>query len=374
MKKSSKLTAKLRAGLRLVPAFGKLSEEKLDDLLAAGVVVRFEPGETIVKEGDPADCSYILLEGTASIRRNEVEVIRRGAGEWLGEVALLDSPVRSATARAETPVTALMVLREAFEMELGEAEFARSLLRTMAAKVREGDVLIQQAMRQMRQLQALKEDLISLIVHDLRAPLASLKLAAGLVRKGEGTPDILDGVARSTDYMATMLADVLDVNLLEGDEMPLVLERVQLPAVVREAAETLDAAARVRRLKLAFKLPRSLSTKADRKLVRRAVENLLSNAIKHAPEGSSISVTLKKDGESAIIEVADCGQGIPPEFKGLLFKKYGSLELKRGSTRRGYGLGLHLVSLVATAHGGSVAVQDNPGGGSIFRLTLPAGR
>jgi signal transduction histidine kinase len=73
------------------------------------------------------------------------------------------------------------------------------------------------------------------------------------------------------------------------------------------------------------------------------------------------------------IDVADRGPGVPQTWRSRLFEKFGSVEGKQGAVRRGYGLGLYLVKLVATAHGGSVCVLDRPGGGTVFRLTLPRG-
>ena len=73
------------------------------------------------------------------------------------------------------------------------------------------------------------------------------------------------------------------------------------------------------------------------------------------------------------MEVADRGPGIPPEARAQLFEKFGSVEAQQGGRRKGIGLGLYLVKLVAEGHGGTVSVADRPGGGTVFRLTLGAG-
>jgi signal transduction histidine kinase len=74
------------------------------------------------------------------------------------------------------------------------------------------------------------------------------------------------------------------------------------------------------------------------------------------------------------IEIADRGPGIPDEFKQAIFEKFASVESATGNARRGFGLGLHLVKLVAAAHGGQAAVSDREGGGTVFRLFLPERR
>jgi signal transduction histidine kinase len=73
------------------------------------------------------------------------------------------------------------------------------------------------------------------------------------------------------------------------------------------------------------------------------------------------------------IEVSDRGPGVPDDQKATMFEKFGSVEAKKGGARRGIGLGLYMVKLVAQGHGGTVSVEDRPGGGSVFRLTLGAG-
>jgi signal transduction histidine kinase len=107
----------------------------------------------------------------------------------------------------------------------------------------------------------------------------------------------------------------------------------------------------------------------DRKLVRRAVENLITNALKYTRGRVDVGVS-HVAGSDAEVTVADEGPGIPDALKSGLFEKFGSVEASRGQTRRGIGLGLYMVRLVAAAHGGTVAVEDRSGGGTVFRLTL----
>jgi len=110
----------------------------------------------------------------------------------------------------------------------------------------------------------------------------------------------------------------------------------------------------------------------DENLLRRSLENLVSNALKYTPSGGDVTVAVRRSDESVQIEVADRGPGIPDDLKHSMFEKFGSVEAKRGGHRKGIGLGLYLVKLVAQGHGGAVSVEDRPGGGSVFRLTLGA--
>jgi signal transduction histidine kinase len=107
----------------------------------------------------------------------------------------------------------------------------------------------------------------------------------------------------------------------------------------------------------------------DAKLLKRALENLLINAFRHTRETVDLLVT--GDEKNVTVVVADRGPGVPDFLKGELFDMFGSLALQKAGGRRGHGLGLYLVKLMAQAHGGSVVVRDRPGGGAEFVVTLP---
>jgi len=106
--------------------------------------------------------------------------------------------------------------------------------------------------------------------------------------------------------------------------------------------------------------------------VRRAVENLVANGLRYTRSGTGVDICLKRRNGDVEIDVADRGPGIADELKGELFRKYGSIEARVGQARRGNGLGLYLVRLTTEAHGGSVSALDREGGGTIFRISLPA--
>jgi signal transduction histidine kinase len=110
----------------------------------------------------------------------------------------------------------------------------------------------------------------------------------------------------------------------------------------------------------------------DGKLVRRAVENLLGNAMKYTPAGRDVSLVVRHLNGSVEIEVADRGPGIPASLRSSMFQKYGSVEAKKGGARKGFGLGLYMVKLVADGHEGAAEVLDRDGGGALFRVRLRA--
>ena len=238
--------------------------------------------------------------------------------------------------------------------------------------MRRQDLLIRRQLEALTELGALKDDLVALIVHDLRNPLSGLLSILSVARAAAREPELrgdLDEALAAATRVRDTTEDILEVRLLEERKLP--ARRVPCSAedVVRQAVRALDAAASERRTALHVTLRGDPIFPLDPKLVRRAVENLLANAIRYGPAGGAVEVAVRREGRSLEIEVADRGPGVPPLVHPTLFEKFGAVEADH-QARRGYGLGLYLVKLVAQAHGGTVAVHDRPGGGAVFHLRL----
>ncbi|MBI2945466.1 MAG: hydrogenase maturation protease [Candidatus Wallbacteria bacterium] len=370
-------SAALIQSLGRISMFARLSPQDLEELASSGNVVEFLPDQVLMREGDPGNEAFVILEGTVSVVRSRQEVVQRGPGDCLGELALIDSSPRSATVTAISRVRAVVLRRDDFDQLMTCPAFTKSLLAALSGKVREGDVLIRQASDDLRRLIALKEDLFSLIIHDLRNPLGNLKIAIQFL-KGEAVDDtkerlprLLMAAARSADYMQQLLDDVLDVCRLESGELTPAMESVDLRVLGGEAANILGELAAMRKVHIRVEIGPPCLVTADAKMVRRTLENFLSNALRYCPAESDIEIRLTQEPGYVTVDVADRGPGVPAQFRETVFRKFGTLEMRGGGGRTGYGLGLHLATLVARSHGGSVSVHDNPGGGALFRLTVP---
>ena len=241
-------------------------------------------------------------------------------------------------------------------------------------KLRGQDRLIRRQVEELRQLDALKDDLVSLMVHDMRSPLAAVLAELDMLRS-----DIPDGELRAGAASAHAAAgrlreivdDILQVRLLEEGKLNLDLQACPISDIVKEAVAGVEPIAVERGVSVSLMSNGGPPLSVDRKLVRRAVENILANAIKYSPRRASVEVLTRAAEGGIEVAVADRGPGIPDALKSKLFEKFGSVEMARGEGRRGYGLGLYLVRLVASAHGGRALAQNREGGGSIFGLWLP---
>src|SRR6266851_2492124 len=227
------------------------------------------------------------------------------------------------------------------------------LLRTRAfARMRRNELLVRAQLRELAELQALKDDLVSLMVHDMRNPLtgliANLDMLSGEVSQDPVQAQQDAGEALQLAHrLRTLLDEVLQVRMLEEGELRLQLERVPLAEVTREAAQTLQGEARARNVELSLASAENPVAPIDR-----------------------VEVNVLTESRGVRIDVADRGPGVPEEAKKTVFERFGSVQARRDN-RRGFGLGLYLVSLALAAHGGSAAVLDRPGGGSVFQLIFP---
>jgi signal transduction histidine kinase len=232
-----------------------------------------------------------------------------------------------------------------------------------------------QKMKELEDLGAMKDDLVSLMVHDLRNPLTGIVGFLDLLSEDAPDPELRrDAMAalEASGRVRETLDDLLCVRMLETSSLTLNRERLRAESVVGDATTSLRGAARARHVEIRTRAESNdLMVDGDRKLVRRAVENLLSNALKYAPEGSVVSAAIRHAGSDVEIEVSDRGRGVPDAAKQQVFRKFASVEAARGEARRGVGLGLYLVSLVAMAHGGSAVVRDGKDGGAAFSLYIP---
>jgi len=240
-------------------------------------------------------------------------------------------------------------------------------------RLRHQEALIRKQVEELRRLQSLKDDVVSLLVHDLRNPLSgilsTLELAVDAGRDPEQAEDLRRAL-RSAEGLRDALDETLQVRLMEENALVARRAPADLAGVVSASISTVDSTARKRGVRLRWNLEGSALAAVDEKLVKRSVENLLSNALKYTAPGSEVDVQVRNDGGQVEIEVADRGPGIPDPLKGVLFERFGSVEAQRGHQRRGVGLGLYLVKLVAEAHEGAVSVHDRDGGGAVFRIRL----
>jgi two-component system sensor histidine kinase KdpD len=218
----------------------------------------------------------------------------------------------------------------------------------------------------------MRNTLLGAVSHDLRTPLAAIQGAATSLLLPEPLPeatrqDLLAMIRDESDRLARLLSDLLDLTRLQSGAIRVRKEWQFLDEVVGSAL--LRQEARKGPLPIRVDLPESLPlVPLDGALMEQVLINLLANAHRHAPD---TPVTLRAWEEPGVVqlEISDRGPGIPAEFHRQVFDKFFRMpgDLKDG----GVGLGLAICGAIVNAHGGAIWVEDNPGGGARFRITLP---
>jgi signal transduction histidine kinase len=226
-------------------------------------------------------------------------------------------------------------------------------------------------------LERLRDDMIQMLVHDLRTPLTSIIMGLDLLplyqQSGsqEAQMETLDRTRQAARGLLEQINLLLDMSKLEAGKMELERMSCSLPPLANAVFGVVESIARANRQSLRLAIPGDLPEfPADMNLLQRVLENLVSNACVYAPAGSEIILGAQYDEHQRQVEiwVQDAGPGIPADMREQIFEKYGQV---RSTSRKGTGLGLTFCRLVVEAHGGRIAVTDAPDRGSIFSFRLP---
>ena len=242
------------------------------------------------------------------------------------------------------------------------------------AALRESERQLAAQYRRLEELEGLRDNLVHMLVHDLRSPLTAIRANLDLIQLDAHalTPELaesIDQTRRATIRLTDMVGDVLDVSRMEAGQLPVQRAEVDLGALAREAMASVGAGPERVRLELA---PGSARARCDAKLIGRVIANLVANAVKFTPSPGEILVRIAAAGAGHRVSVADTGPGIPLEYHEKIFEKFGQAEASQAGAQRSSGLGLTFCKLAVEAHGGRIGVESAIGKGSTFWFTLPA--
>jgi len=240
-----------------------------------------------------------------------------------------------------------------------------------------GLVLVWTNVRRELKLSRLKSDFVANVSHELKTPLALIRLFAetlelGRVPTEEKKQQYHRIINKESRRLTQLINNILDFSRIEAGRKEYRLVRTDLAAVVRDVVDayrfpiehqgfTLDLA-------VAEDLP---EMETDPEALSQALINLLNNAIKYSPADKSIAVSVRRQGDRVLVSVADRGIGIPKAEQKRIFEKFYRVESSLVHSTKGSGLGLALVQHITEAHGGRVEVTSAPGEGSTFTLSLP---
>jgi signal transduction histidine kinase/ActR/RegA family two-component response regulator len=223
----------------------------------------------------------------------------------------------------------------------------------------------------------IKDEFLANLSHEIRTPLNAILGWSQILKPGK-TPKAelaegLEVITRNARTQAKLIDDLLDMSRIVSGKMRLDVQRVDLPAVIDAAIESVEPAAQAKGIKLHKVVdPIAGPVTGDPNRLQQVVWNLLSNAVKFTPKNGKVQVVVERCNSHVELSVSDTGKGIAPEFLPHVFERFSQADNSSTKNHAGLGLGLAIVKSLAELHGGSVrAKSGGEGKGSTFIVSLP---
>ncbi|MBC7223372.1 MAG: GAF domain-containing protein, partial [Anaerolineae bacterium] len=262
----------------------------------------------------------------------------------------------------------------------GEERVYQALSSTMldADGAPRGVVAVLRDITGQKELERMKSNFLSVVSHELKTPLHSIKGFVDIILLGKAGPvtevqrDFLETVKQQTEELQGLINDLLEFSRLEAGQVRLRLEPVPLGEVAEAVVEKLAPLARQGEVALHNRIPQDLApVEGDRMRLEQVLSNLVDNAIKFTPSGGRVTLEARDLGQQVQVWVHDTGIGIPPEERERVFDRF--YQVDSGSTRpyRGTGLGLSICKHIVERHQGRSWIEDREGPGTTFTFVLP---
>ena len=231
-----------------------------------------------------------------------------------------------------------------------------------------------------RRISALKSDFVANVSHELKTPLALVRMFGEMLQSGRVTSDekrqqYLDIIVSESERLSSLIENVLDFARVERGREAYDFAEGDVGEAVAKAVNVYRYRAEREGVDLAIELETNLPpTRIDGRAVELAVMNLIDNALKYAPGSRVVTVRVERENNAVVVRVVDRGPGVPVEDQGRIFERFVRGSTARGRPIRGSGIGLALVKHIAESHGGSAWVVSAVGQGATFAFSIPVGQ
>jgi signal transduction histidine kinase len=354
--------------------FATLSPDQLELLRQSGREKNLRDGEVIFKEGDPGDGLYLVEEGQVRIAAVMGDGTNRplalvDAGDFFGEMAVLDNQPRSANAVAVGDTIVLFLPRDEVLAFLERSpRAALNLVREFSQRLRDFNRKFVEELLQADRLSMVGKFAGS-IVHDFKNPLSIIGMSAELGTMEGASQEVRDSsrarIGKQVQRMSSMIGELLEFTRGSRKAETEIRNFAEFfpPLIADLRAES--AASHV--LIELENNPPKVNLAIDEKRLPNLFFNLVHNAVDAMkPKGGKVIFRFRTVDTMLVIEIEDTGKGIPPQIIGRMFEPFATYG-KVGGT----GLGLSICQRIAHDHGGTLTARNDPGHGAIFALTLP---
>ncbi len=352
-------------------------------LVEVGGFARAEVHLSTVVDGKTLEMN--AAEGAVQAEAHRLSFPLQSRGRIIGDVRVWHAAEHDATERGQLLDFVLPTLSMALDNAISYRELAQyrdSLELRVAertAELTQARDQLAQTVRSLEEAQEVRDRIFANINHEIRTPLTLVHLAVSDVKQRLGaaldarTLQQLDGIEMSTRKLLRLVDDLLILASGREGKLRLDVAAVDLAHLVDLIVATWRPVAEQKGISIAFHGPPRCVRNVDEEKIERVVTNLISNAIKFTPSGGAVQVDLVEDASGVCVAVRDTGIGIDDDLKKRLFGRFEQGRPAVHAGARGSGIGLSIVKELTEAHGGEVSVENPRGGGSVFRVLLPAG-
>jgi signal transduction histidine kinase/DNA-binding response OmpR family regulator len=233
--------------------------------------------------------------------------------------------------------------------------------------------------REVERATRLKSKFLASMSHELRTPLNAIVGFSDLLAEqtagelNDKQKRFVNHIKQGSAHLLRLINDILDLSKIEAGQLELRSERFQISEALPEVLSTIRPLATAKQITVQHTPEADLPVYADRVRFKQILYNLLSNAVKFTPKDGQISIECAKNGDFITISVTDTGIGIRAEDLEVIFEEFRQVENGKDSTQEGTGLGLAITKRLVEQQGGKISLTSEPGKGSRFAFTLPAG-
>ena len=278
---------------------------------------------------------------------------------------------------------ARMFLAEEEEEEEEEARIVVSLRditerKRAEEKLEKSEKLTKKQLRELKKLDGMKSEFLSVVSHELRTPLTPIQAYLDLLQSGEygelnyEQTGALDTCMESSNRLKSMIDNLVEITRLESRKVGVSTGRVDLTKLIDQVLKEIKPNVDEKNIRVSYKknIPPSV-VRGDKEKLRAVIDNLVGNAIKFTPDGGRVLINLKESKRSVHFSVKDSGVGIPEEHQGRIFDKFYQVDTSASREFGGMGLGLAICKEIIDLHGGRIWVKSEPAKGSEFHFNIP---
>ena len=344
-----------------------------------------------------------VIHGKASARQTDLEVIGRlyehqavePVGGGIGHIYELATPAQKIgflvvgaekegrPYRREDKHTLEVIVAELSVaiQNIFRLEEIRSFARTLEDEVNDATKELRASNAKLLEMDATKDEFVSMASHQLRTPLTSVKGYISMVLEGDAGEitkaqrQLLEEAFTSSERMVHLIGDFLNVSRLQTGKFVIDPHATNLADVVTQEVEGIRQIAATHNIKLQCKVPKVCPVLyIDEGKIRQVIMNFIDNAIYYSPEMTTVKVTLNSEDGDVVFRVTDQGMGVPKDVQAKLFTKFFRAENARKQRPDGTGIGLFLAKRVIDGHRGKIVFESQLGKGSTFGFRLPIKR